>query len=41
VITGTITDNIGLSTGTVQDCGAAIADRVPAPNGKYINPRIF
>jgi hypothetical protein len=31
VITDTITGIIGLSTGTVQDSGAAIADRVAAP----------
>jgi len=38
VNTDTITGNIGLSTGRVEDSGAAIADGVAAPNGKYINP---
>jgi hypothetical protein len=36
-----ITGVIGLSTGRVQDSGAAIADRVAAPIGKYNHPRIF
>jgi len=41
MITKTITGIIGLSTGTVQDSGAVIADRVPAQNGKYNHPRMF
>jgi hypothetical protein len=36
-ITDMITSVIGLSTGRVQDSGAAIADRVAAPIGKYNN----
>jgi len=38
MITDMITGVIGLSTGRVQDSGAAITDRVAAPNGKYNNP---
>ena len=34
-----ITAIIGLSTGRVQDSGAAIADRVATPKGKYNNPK--
>jgi hypothetical protein len=41
MITDIITGIIGLSTGRVQDSGAAIADRLAALNGKYNNPRIF
>jgi hypothetical protein len=33
-----ITGVIGLSNGRVQNSGAAITDRVAAPNGKYNNP---
>ena len=38
MISDMITDIFRLSTGNVQDNGAAIADRVAAPNGKYNNP---
>jgi hypothetical protein len=31
----------GATEGGVQDSGAAIADRVAAPIGKYNNPRMF
>jgi hypothetical protein len=41
MITDMITGIIGLLKDTVQDCGAAIADRVGAPHGKYNNPRRF
>jgi hypothetical protein len=41
MIADMITGIIGLSTGRVQDSGAAIADRLAALNGKYNNPRIF
>jgi len=37
MITAVITGIIGLSTGRVQDSGAAIADRVAAPNGMNYN----
>ena len=33
-----ITDFFRLLMGRVQDSGAAITDRVAAPNGKYNNP---
>jgi hypothetical protein len=38
MITNMITGIIGLSTGRVQESGAAIADRVASPKGKYNNP---
>jgi len=38
MITDIITCVIGLSTGRVQDSGAAITDHVAPPNGKYNNP---
>jgi hypothetical protein len=45
MITSMITDMtagiIGLLMDTVQDSGAAIADRVGALHGKYNNPRMF
>jgi len=37
MITNMITCVSGLSTGRVQDGGAAITDRVVPLNGKYIN----
>jgi hypothetical protein len=39
MITNTITSIIGLLMDTVQDSGAAIADRVGALHEKYNNPR--
>jgi hypothetical protein len=39
MITDIITGIIGLSTGRVQDSGAAIAGRVAALKGKYNNPK--
>jgi hypothetical protein len=41
MITDMITGIIGLLIDTVQDSGAAIADRVGALHGKYNNPRLF
>jgi len=41
MITDTITGIIGLLMDTVQDSGAAIADRAGALHGKYNNPRMF
>ena len=41
MITDMITGIIGLLMDTVQDSGAAIADRVGALHGKYNNPRMF
>jgi hypothetical protein len=41
MITDTITGIIGLLMDTVQDSGAAIADRVGALHGKYNKPRRF
>jgi len=41
MITDMITGIIGLATGRVQDSGAAIADCVAAPSGKYKDPRMI